>query len=66
MVVALPLTPGGLGVREGLMALLFTRLGFSGEQIALYVTISLIASMVRIAGGIPPLYRMFRRKSPQQ
>ena len=62
MVVSLPLTPGGLGVREGLMALLFTRLGLSDGQIASYVTISLLASMVRVFGGIPILYRLIKVK----
>jgi uncharacterized protein (TIRG00374 family) len=59
MVVSLPLTPSGLGIREALMALLFTRLGFSGDQIASYVTIGLLASRVRVFGGVPPLCRVF-------
>jgi uncharacterized protein (TIRG00374 family) len=62
MVVSLPLTPGGLGVREALMALLFTRLGLSDGQIATYVTISLAGSMVRIAGGMPVLWRMVTKR----
>lgn len=62
MVIALPLTPGGIGVREALMALFFTRLGFSGEQTAMYVTIGLLMSMVRITGGIPPLYRVITKR----
>jgi uncharacterized membrane protein YbhN (UPF0104 family) len=60
MAVSLPLTPGGLGIREALMAILFTRLGLDGGQIASYVTISLIGSMVRILGGIPILWRLVR------
>jgi len=58
MAVSIPLTPGGLGVREALMALLFTRLGLSEGQIATYVTISLAASMVRVLGGVPILWRL--------
>ena len=58
MAVSLPLTPGGVGIREALMALLFTRLGFSGEEIATYVTLSLLLSMVRVFGATPILYRM--------
>jgi hypothetical protein len=65
MAVSLPLTPGGVGIREALMALLFTHLGLSGEEIASYVTISLALSMmVRLAGGVPILCRMtVRRRS---
>jgi uncharacterized protein (TIRG00374 family) len=62
LVVSIPLTPGGVGVREALMALLFTRLGFTGEQIALYATLSLLMSMVRVFGGIPIVWRMIAKK----
>jgi len=62
MAISLPLTPGGIGIREALMAILFTRLGLSGGQIASYVTISLLGSMVRILGGIPALYRIVVRR----
>jgi len=61
MVISLPLTPGGIGIREALMALLFTNLGFSSGQIASYVTINLLMSMVRVFGGIPILWRIAAR-----
>jgi uncharacterized protein (TIRG00374 family) len=60
MAVSLPLTPGGVGIREALMALLFARLGFSNGQIASYVTISLMMSMTRLAGGIPVFWKSFK------
>ena len=62
VVVTLPLTPGGVGIREALMTLLFTRLGFTGEQTALYATLSLLMSMVRVLGGIPIVWRMIAKK----
>jgi uncharacterized protein (TIRG00374 family) len=62
MVVSLPLTPGGVGLREALMALLFTQINFSSEQIALYATMSLLMSMTRVAGGVLPAYRMIARR----
>jgi len=63
MAISLPLTPGGVGIREALMALLFTTLGLSGPQIASYVTISLLVSMLaRLAGGTPILYRVIVRQ----
>ncbi|MDR2693437.1 MAG: flippase-like domain-containing protein [Chitinispirillales bacterium] len=61
MAISLPLTPGGVGIREALMALLFTRLGFSEGQTASYVTVSLMLSMTRLAGGIPVIFKSFKR-----
>ena len=62
--ISLPLTPGGVGIREALMAALFMHLGLSAEETATYVTISLLVSMVRLAGGVYPLYRFIaKRKS---
>jgi len=62
--ITLPLTPGGAGIREAMMALLLTQLGLGTAQTATYVTISLLVSIVtRLAGGAPILYRMvFGRK----
>jgi glycosyltransferase 2 family protein len=64
MAISLPLTPGGLGIREALMALLFTRFGFSEGQTASYVTISLMLSMTRLVGGVPVIWKSFRRPPP--
>jgi len=61
LAVSLPLTPGGLGIREALMALLFTRLGFSESQTASYVTISLLLSMTKLLGGVPVILKSFKR-----
>ncbi|MDR2727896.1 MAG: flippase-like domain-containing protein, partial [Chitinispirillales bacterium] len=36
--ISLPLTPGGIGIREALMAAFFMHLGLSAEQTASYVT----------------------------
>jgi len=63
MAISLPLTPGGVGVREALMALVFTRFGFSEGQIASYVTVSLLMTMTRLIGGIPVIFRSFRRSA---
>lgn len=63
MAISLPLTPGGLGIREALMALLFTRFGFSESQIASYVTVSLLLTAVRLIGGVPALFGFFMKKA---
>jgi len=65
MAVSLPLTPGGMGIREALMALLFTRLGFSEGQTASYVTISLALSITKLVGGIPVIFKSFKRPASQ-
>jgi uncharacterized protein (TIRG00374 family) len=57
--ISQPFTPGGVGVREALMALLFTRLGFSEAQTASYVTISLLVSMTRLVGAVPVIIKNF-------
>jgi len=62
MAISFPLTPGGIGIREALMALLFTYIGLSGGQIASYVTINLFLYTVRIFCGIPLLYRVIAGK----
>jgi len=62
MAISLPLTPGGLGIREALWALLFTRLGFTEGQTASYVTISLLLSMTRLIGGVPVILKSLSHK----
>jgi uncharacterized protein (TIRG00374 family) len=64
MVISLPLTPGGTGIREALMAVLFVQLGFSANQTAAYVTISLFVNITtRLAGAAPILYRAAVRRN---
>jgi len=62
--ISLPLTPGGIGIREALMALLFTRLGFSEGQTASYVTINLALTMTKLVGGIPVIWKSFKPAAP--
>jgi len=62
--LSLPLTPGGIGIREAMMAAFFMHLGLSPEQTASYVTISLLVPMLKLTGGVCPLYRFAaKRKS---
>ncbi|MFP4012816.1 MAG: YbhN family protein [Chitinispirillaceae bacterium] len=61
--ISLPLTPGGIGVREGLMALMFSQLGLDADQLASYVTISLLVSFSRLIGGLPLLYDYMMKKN---
>lgn len=50
--MVIPLTPNGLGIREGLTALFFERLGFTAEETGIYIAFSLLAILVKLAGGI--------------
>lgn len=53
VLVALPLTPGGLGFREAMVAALFAQLGFTEEQTGVYVTLGLLGVGLKALGGLP-------------
>ena len=52
-VVVLPITPGGIGIREGLMAWLFEITGVGMEQVGIYIALSFLGNATRLIGGIP-------------
>ena len=54
--LSVPLTPNGIGVRDGLSALMFRQVGLSMEELGTYVLISLGAVILKIVGGLPVLY----------
>ena len=57
LVASLPLTPGGLGVREALTAIMLGSIGLSKEQIGTYILISVVFSILtKLIGGLPLLY----------
>jgi glycosyltransferase 2 family protein len=56
--LSVPLTPSGIGVREGLSAMMFTAIGLPSEQLAAYVMISLGYVVLKLVGGIPVLYEV--------
>lgn len=50
----IPLTPNGTGIRESLATVMFTRLGLSNEQIAIYVALSgLVPVVLKLVGALP-------------
>ena len=52
--VILPLTPNGSGIRESLATVMFTYLGLSHEQIAIYVALSgLVPVLLKLVGVLP-------------
>ncbi|MEE3232578.1 MAG: lysylphosphatidylglycerol synthase transmembrane domain-containing protein [Candidatus Latescibacterota bacterium] len=55
VVVVLPLTPGGVGIREGLIAMLFNQVGLGIEEIGIYIFLNILGISVRLLGVIPIL-----------
>ena len=60
VLVVVPLTPGGLGLREALLAVLFAHLGLSEEQTGVYVALGLASLPLRAAAGLPFVWRRGR------
>ncbi|HWQ11511.1 MAG TPA: lysylphosphatidylglycerol synthase transmembrane domain-containing protein [Roseiflexaceae bacterium] len=61
LVGLLPLTPGGLGVREGAMAVLLGRAGMSAEQAVAAALLSRALLLVGALAGLPPLLDALQR-----
>jgi uncharacterized protein (TIRG00374 family) len=57
VLVALPVMPGGVGLREALLAVLFAHLGLTEEQTGVYVALGLLSVPLRAAAGVPFLLR---------
>ncbi|HEX2959324.1 MAG TPA: lysylphosphatidylglycerol synthase transmembrane domain-containing protein [Chitinispirillaceae bacterium] len=60
--MAQPFTPGGIGIREALVAVMFQHLGLSNEQLAIYVVTSNIQILLKLVGVVPVLYGMIKKK----
>lgn len=53
---AFPFTPSGMGIRELLSSQMFNYLGFSSEQLGVYVLLLLFAMALKLVCGIPLLF----------
>ncbi|MEW6753457.1 MAG: lysylphosphatidylglycerol synthase domain-containing protein, partial [Candidatus Latescibacterota bacterium] len=53
VVLAVPITPDGLGLREGLMAAVLAQAGLTGEQTGVYVALALLGRVLKGLGGLP-------------
>jgi uncharacterized membrane protein YbhN (UPF0104 family) len=59
IVISVPLTPNGMGLREGLLSLfLLSALKLSPEQVGAYVLIGLLGIVLRLVGVIPIVWDM--------
>ncbi|MBD3346455.1 MAG: flippase-like domain-containing protein [Chitinivibrionales bacterium] len=68
--ITLPLTPNGIGVREALLAIFFSYLGLSNEQLGVYIGLGFISIALKITGGIPVFLDLINegryRSTPQR
>ncbi len=54
--ISLPLTPNGIGIREGLLALMFGHVGLNKEQLGIYIVLGFFSISLKLVGGIPLLF----------
>ena len=54
--IAVPVTPNGIGLREGLLALMFLQVGLSKEQLGIYIVLGFFSISLKLVGGIPLLF----------
>ena len=62
LALSIPLTPNGMGIREGLLALMFHHVGLTEEQIGTYILIGLLGVLIKLVGIFPVLYRQLLKK----
>jgi glycosyltransferase 2 family protein len=51
--ISIPLTPGGIGIRDGLVAIFFKYLQLSNEQLGAYIIVSYLAMILKLIGFFP-------------
>jgi uncharacterized protein (TIRG00374 family) len=56
--MSIPLTPGGLGIREALTKLMFNQIGLSNEQLGVYIVLGFLSTALKLVGGIPVLFNL--------
>ncbi len=54
--MSVPITPNGMGIREGLIALMFSHIGLTPDQLGIYIIIALSANVLRLVGALPILF----------
>jgi uncharacterized protein (TIRG00374 family) len=54
--ISIPLTPNGIGIREGLLALMFSQVGLTKEQLGIYIVLGFFSISLKLLGGIPLLF----------
>jgi uncharacterized protein (TIRG00374 family) len=54
--MSIPITPNGIGIREGMLALMFRHVGLSTEQLAIYIVLGYCSISLKLLGGLPLLF----------
>jgi len=60
--LSLPLTPNGIGIRDGLSALMFHQIALPVEQLGTYIILGFFTILLKLVGGIPILWEMIFRR----
>jgi uncharacterized membrane protein YbhN (UPF0104 family) len=61
--MAQPFTPGGIGVREALIAIMFKQLHLSDENLATFIILSNLTIFLKLLGVIPVLMHSLKKKA---
>ena len=66
--MSIPLTPNGIGLREGMLALMFKQVGLNTEQLAIFIVLGYFSISLKLLGGLPLLFEAIfnvnRQKPP--
>jgi uncharacterized protein (TIRG00374 family) len=60
--MSIPLTPGGLGIREFMLKIMFNHLGLSNEQVGVFIVLGFLAILLKLFGGVFVLIDFLRKK----
>ena len=60
--LSLPLTPNGIGIRDGLTALMFHQIALPAEQLGTYIILGFTAILLKLTGGVPIVWEMIFKK----
>jgi uncharacterized protein (TIRG00374 family) len=55
--MSISLTPNGIGIREGMLALMFNQIGLTKEQLVLFIAFSYLTVSLKLIGGVPLLFK---------
>lgn len=64
--LSLPLTPNGIGIRDGLVALMFNQIALPVEQLGTYIILGFTPVLLKLTGGVPVLWEVLFRKGEKQ
>ncbi len=62
--LSLPLTPNGIGIRDGLSALMFAQMGLPPEQLGTYVLLGFGTVAIKLVGAVPVIRDAVARRAP--